>query len=58
MCFIIPEIEQCVFDSAECYHNCEGCKRGFMICSDCGNIIEWDDDICLDCGLRKEKIKR
>lgn len=58
MCFVIPEVEQCVLDSVECYHNCEGCKWGFMTCSGCGNTVEWDDDRCLDCGLRKEKIKR
>jgi hypothetical protein len=58
MCFVIPEVEQCVLDSGECYHNCEGCKWGFMPCSGCDNIIECDEDRCSDCGLRKEKIKR
>lgn len=54
MCFIIPEVDQCVLDSVECYHNCEGCKWGFMTCSGCGNIVEWDEDRCSDCGRRKK----
>jgi hypothetical protein len=56
MC-IIREIDWCVLDSVECYHNCKGCKWGFIVCSGCGNIVEWDDAICLECGMRKKHEK-
>lgn len=55
--YITPEIDGCVFDTVECYHGCEGCKWGFVVCSGCGNIIEWDHDICLECGKKREKGK-
>ena len=54
MCFVIPEIEWCVFDSVECYHSCEGCKHGFIICSGCGTVVEWNENQCSCCGLKKE----
>lgn len=51
--WLTPDIDGCVFDTIDCYHSCDGCKYGIVTCSGRGNYIEWDEDICLDCGLKK-----
>ena len=44
----------CMYDTVDCYHNCEGCKYGFVVCSGCGSRIDWDEDCCIICNIKKE----
>ena len=48
------EADGCIYDTKDCYHNCESCYYGRMVCSGCGTVVEWNENQCSCCGLKKE----
>lgn len=50
-----PKADGCMYDTIDCYHNCEGCYYGRMVCSGCGNLIDWKEDRCSDCGINRKE---
>ena len=51
-----PKADGCMYDTIDCYHNCEGCDYGIIICSGCGLKIYWGEECCSNCETKRNDI--